>query len=197
MRIVIAALALLLVLPAPGGAGEPSRFDDRPTVGQPIRFTDLRGNVFQPRALLLLTRSGTLRARLPDATDNAVSEEHVDLSGSPVIGQLFRGRLAPADAAREGTSVGPVYRHGDALVLDARQTAAALDGRDLILTAIFPGDGAVSYRLGQLRFAPGNPPGAAGTPAGTGYLVDGALVLAGEDRARPITDWSRFFGGGN
>jgi hypothetical protein len=198
MRIVIAALALLpalfLALPAHSGGGDRPTFRDRPAVGQQVRFTDLRGNVFQPRALFVVSRSGTMRARLPDATNNAVSEDHLDLSGTPIIGQVFRGRLAPSDAARQGTMVGPVYRLGDALVLDAREATQPLQNRDLILTATFPGDGAVSYRLGRLPFAPGTMPTKTGRPAGTGYLVNGALVLAADGRDPLITDWSKVFG---
>jgi hypothetical protein len=194
MRFVIAALVLLLALPA-HGAGDRPGFSDRPGVGQQVRFTDLRGNVFQPRALFVGSRSGTMRARLPAATSNAESEDHLDLSGAPVIGQFFRGRLAPADAAREGTLAGPVYRLGDALVIDTRDTAVPLEGRELVLTAKFPGDGVVSYRLGRLPFAPGTLPGGTGRPAGTGYLVNGALVLAASGRDPLITDWSKVFGG--
>ena len=201
MRIAGLALAALLALPGLAPAGEGPDFGDRPTVGQPLRYTDARGNVFRPRTLIMITRSGTLAATLPAATNNAASEEHLDLSASPLIGQVFRRRLAPSDAAREGTALGPVFRTGDTLVLDARGATATLIGRALVLTANFPRDGAVSYHLGQPDFAPGTLPGAdrtpGGTPAGTAYLVDGTLVLAGEGRGPLITDWSKIFGGGN
>jgi hypothetical protein len=109
MRHLILTLALLLVLPGfgsgfgPGSAtaGEGPDFNDRPSVGHPLRFTDARGNVFRPRTLIVLIRSGTLAAPLPATTDNATSEDHLDLSGTPLVGQFFRRRLAPSDAARE------------------------------------------------------------------------------------------------
>jgi hypothetical protein len=205
MRHLVLTLALLLVLPgfAPGSAtaGEGPDFNDRPSVGHPLRFTDARGHVFRPLTLIMLTRSGTLAAPLPATTDNAASEEHLDFSGSPLVGQFFRRRLAPSDAAREGTPVGPVFRHGDILVLDARAATAALTGRALILTAEFPRDGAISYHLGRPGFAPGALPhdvgSTAGVPAGTAYLVDGALVLAGDGRGPLITDWGKLLRGGD
>ena len=198
MRMMLAILVVLVALPAHGGGrGDRPTFSDRAGVGQPVRFTDLRGNVFHPRALFVVSRSGTIRAALPDATNNAVFEGHLDLSGTPLIGQFLRDRLAPSDAAREGTLVGSVYRLGDDLVLDAREATVPLGGRDLVLTATFPGDGAVSYRLGRLRFAAATMPGATGRPAGTGYLLNGALVLAADGRDPLITDWSKVFGSGN
>jgi hypothetical protein len=197
MRIVIVALALLLTLPAHGGAGEGPDFSDRPTVGQMIRFTDARGNVFRPRALYIATRSGTLATRLPATTDNATSQEHLDLTGTPLVGQLFRGRLAPSDAAREGIPIGPLLRVGDAIVLDARNATMLLDSRAVFLTANFPRDGAILYDLGLLHFSPRNMPGGTGTPAGKAYFLDGAVVLAGEGREPLITDWSKILGGGN
>jgi hypothetical protein len=198
MRIVIVALALLLAQPGFAAAGgDRPDFNDRPTVGQPLRFTDSRGNVFRPRVLYLVTRSGTLAAHLPAATDDARSEDHLDLSGTPLIGQLFRGRIAPSDAARDGAPIGPVLRLGDALVLDARETTVQLDERNLVLNANLPRDGVLSYHLGRLTFAPGNLPGGTGTPAGTAYLVNDTLVLAGDGRGPLITDWSKVFGGGN
>ena len=197
MRIIIAALALLLALPAHGGAGEGPNFRDRPTVGQQLRFTDLRGHSFRPRALYIVARSGTSVARLPEAINNASSEDHLDLSGTPLVGQLFRDRISPSDAAREGQPVGPVYRLGDALVLDARETATPIDTGDLVLTATLPRDGTVRYPLGRLDFRPGTLPGGTGTAAGTAYMLHGMLVLAAEGRSPLITDWSKAFRGGN
>ena len=60
-------------------------------------------------------------------------------------------------------------------MLDAREANAPLGDSDLILTATFPGDGAVSYRLGRLRFAAGTIPSKTGRPAGTGYLLTARL----------------------
>ena len=187
-------LLCLLALPAFAGDGEgPVRFDDRPTVGQPLKFTDVAGNTYRPRRLVLLTPAGALAAPLPRAADDARSGERVDLSGLPLIGDLFHDRLAPGDAALEGDLVGPLYRIGATLILDATGSGAALAGRNVVLTANFPGDGAISYRLGRLRFAPADAPSGIGTRAGAGYLVAGALVLAGEGRGPLIDDWRRFF----
>jgi hypothetical protein len=138
MRRIIPALALLLALTGPGSAGEGPGFYDRPAVGQPLRYTDARGNVFRPRSLVIVAATSTLAAPLPASTSYAASEEHLDLSASPLIGQYFRRRLAPGDAAREGTPVGRVYRLGGALVLDARQFTEPLGGRAVVLTANFP-----------------------------------------------------------
>jgi hypothetical protein len=195
MRRIIPALALLLALTGPGSAGEGPGFYDRPAVGQPLRYTDARGNVFRPRSLVIVAATSTLAAPLPASTSYAASEEHLDLSASPLIGQYFRRRLAPGDAAREGTPVGRVYRLGGALVLDARQFTEPLGGRAVVLTANFPRDGAVSYRLGPLRFAPSAPPAGDGVPAGAAYLLDGLLVLAGEGRGPLITDWGKLLRG--
>jgi len=195
--IVIVALTMLLALPADGGAGQGPDFSDRPTVGQPLRFTDARGNIFHPRALYLVTRSGTIAARLPAAVDSATSEDHLDLSGAPVFGKLFRGRIAPGDAARDGTPIGPVLRLGDTLVVDAREATQPLDGRAVILTANFPRDGAIRYDLGRLNFAPAGMPGGTGTSAGTAYFLNDVIVLAGEGLGPLITDWGKFLNGGN
>jgi hypothetical protein len=194
MRLVLIALACLLALPAVARDGEgPVRFDDRPSVGHPLRFTDLAGNVYHPGWLVLLTPAGALAAPLPDTSNNARSEERIDLSGLPLIGDLFYHRLATGDATLQGMLLGPLLRFGDTLVLDARTSGASLTGRDVVLTANFPGDGAISYHLGRLRFAPAERPPGSGVQVGAGYLVRGALVLAGEGREPLIDDWRRFF----
>jgi hypothetical protein len=194
MRLVLIALACLLALPAVARDGEgPVRFDDRPTVGHPLRFTDLAGNVYHPEWLVLLTPAGALAAPLPDTSNDARSEERIDLSGLPLIGDLFYRRLATGDAALQGMLLGPLSRFGNTLVLDARTSGTSLTGRDVVLTANFPGEGAISYRLGRLRFAPAELPPGTGVQAGAGYLVRGALVLTGEGREPLIDDWRRFF----
>jgi hypothetical protein len=194
MRLVPIALACLLALPAVARDGEgPVRFDDRPMVGHPLRFTDLAGKVYRPEWLVLLTPAGALAAPLPDASNDARSEERIDLSGLPLIGDLFYHRIAPGDAALRGELVGPLYRIGATLILDAAGSTAALADRDVVLTANIPLHGAISYRLGRLRFGPAEAPSGMTTRAGAGYLVAGALVLAGEGRGPLIDDWQRFF----
>ena len=194
MRLVLIALACLLALPAVArDGGGPGRFEDRPRFGHPLRFTDLAGNVYHPEWLVLLTPAGALAAALPETSGNTRSEERIDLSDLPLLGYLFDRRLAAGDAALQGIRLGPLLRFGDTLVLDARTSDASLTGRDVVLTANFPGDGAISYRLGRLRFAPTERPPGTGVEAGAGYLVQGALVLAGEGRDPLIDDWRKFF----
>lgn len=183
MRILALMLGALLagLLPPQAradGDGLPT-FEDRPQVGQPVRFTDAAGHVFRPERLVILTPQGARAASLPSTTNRARSEERVDLSGLPLIGHLFRDRLAPGDAPRRGVEVGPLARLGDTLVLDARRSPVALAPRDLVLAVNLPRHGAVSYRLGRPVFAPAQTPAEAGRPAGTAWLVNGVLVLAG------------------
>lgn len=184
----------LLALPVSAAAGEGPDFSDRPTVGQPLRFTDASGDVFRPRVLIVITGAGALRAELPAAVNDARSEEHLDLSGAPLLGRFFRPRLAPGDAARDGLPAGPLVRVGATLVLDTRPATLPIDGLDVVLTANFPRDGAVSYRLGAPRYTPAAIPDSPGEPAGTGYILDGLLVLAGTGRGPLITDWSEVAG---
>lgn len=198
MRIMALALGALLgaSLVAQAGARDhgPPTFQERPGVGQPVRFTDAAGLVFQPDRLVVLGRHGVRAARLPAATLHARSEEHVNLSGVPLIGQLFRGRLAPGDAKRRGVRVGPLTRVGDTLVLDARHSPVPLAHRALVLTANFPRTGAVSYRLGVPDFTPARAPSGTGHPAGTAWLVGRTLVLAGAGYAPAIGSWEHVLG---
>jgi hypothetical protein len=189
MHRLMLALAMLLPLAAPVTAGERPDFADRLVGSQPLRFTDAAGNVFRPRSLIVMTDAGAARARLPAAVDDIRSEAHVDLSGTPLFGHLFKRRLAPGDAAREGQPVGPLSRIGDALVLDARGGALPLGALRLVMTANFPRDGAVSYHLGRLNFTPAAPPEGVGRPAGAAYRLDGTLVLAGAGREPLIQNW--------
>lgn len=193
MRLALALVCALIAAPASAGDGPPG-FADRPAVGHQLRFTDAAGHVFRPERLVILGPAGARAAPLP-ATSDARSEEHVDLSGLPLIGHLFRDRLAPGDARRAGTYVGPLTRQGATLVLDAGAAAASLEGRRLVLTANFPRDGAVSYRLGPRRFAAAAPPAGPGRPAGGAWLVGEILVLAGPGRDPLIDDWGQVFDG--
>jgi len=189
---LILALALVSALAAPVRSDGPPTFEDRPGVGRPLRFTDAAENVFRPRQLVVVTPSGTYAARLPSTAPDARSEERLDFSGTPLIGHLFRRRLAPHDAAREGMPVGPVSRFGDTLVVNAGQTSISPGSLRIVLTANFPRDGAVSFRLGQLRFNPAEAPSGAGHDAGAAYLLDGTMVLAGPGFGPRITDWNIF-----
>lgn len=190
MRIMPLALGVLLgALLAPlahaGGDGPP-RFEDRPRVGQPVRFTDAAGHVFRPDRLVVSSPDAVRAAPIPTTINGARSEEHVDLSGLPLIGHLFRERVAPGDARRGGIRVGPLTRLGSALVLDAREPPVAVEAREIVLTANFPRDGAVSYPLGRLAFAPAQVPSGTGRPAGTAWLIGDVLVLTGPGREPAI-----------
>ena len=192
MRIATLLIAILLgaLVASPGyaaGDGPPS-FRDRPQVGQPVRFTDAAGHVFRPERLVILTPQGAQAAALPETTNRARSEDHLDLSGLPLIGHVFRDRLAPGDARQRGVAIGPLSRMGETLVLDARESPLAIDPRQIILSANSPRDGAVSYPLGRLRFATVAPPTGTGRPAGTAWMVDGKLVLAGPGYGPAIED---------
>lgn len=152
-----------------------------------MRFTDVAGHVFQPERLVILTPHGARAAKLPATTNHARSEEHLDLSRLPLIGNVFRDRLAPGDARHRDIQVGSLTRVGDTLVLDARKSPVPVEARGLILTANFPRDGAVSYRLG-LTFTPVAAPARTGRPAGTGWLIGDTLVLAGSGNGPAIED---------
>ncbi len=193
MRSLLTALAALLILAGPAPASERPDFSDRPGVGHPLRFTDASENVFRPRQLVVVTPSGAVSARLPATAPDTRSENRLDLSGTPIIGGLFRNRLAPNDASREGIPLGPITRFGDTLVVDARGTTVSPGSLDVILTANFPRDGAVSYRLGRLTFTPAESPSGNGRDAGAAYQVGSTLVLAGPGWGTAITDWNAFF----
>jgi hypothetical protein len=188
LRIMLGILLgiVLLSVAYAGGEGPPS-FEDRPQVGQPVRFTDAAGHVFQPERSVILTPKGARAAKLPATADRARSEQHLDLSRMPLIGHVFRDRLASGDAQHRGVQVGSLTRVGDTLVLDARKSPVPVEARDLVLTANFPRDGAVSYRLG-LAFAPVAAPAGTGRPAGTAWLIGDILVLVGVGYGPAIED---------
>jgi hypothetical protein len=194
MRIIIACLIGLMALPLPAPAGQGPDFSDRPLVGHPLRFTSEAGAVFRPRTLIVITRTVTVAAALPATATDAYSQDRVDLSGTPFLGQFFRPRLSPADAARDGIPAGPLFRFGDTLVLDSRAASVPIDGLDLVLTADFPRDGLVSYHLDAPRFTATALPQDLGERAGSAFVLDGRLVLAGQDGGAPIRSWSRIFG---
>lgn len=191
LGLLIAGILLggLVTSPANADGEGPPTFEDRPQVGQPLRFTDAAGHVFQPERLVILTPQRAQAAPLPATTSRARSEEHLDLSGVPLIGHVFRHRFAPGDARRRGVAIGQIARIGDTLIVDARESPVAIDPRQIILTANFPRDGAVSYRLRGLRFAPTSEPGeVVAHPAGTAWLVGDTLVLAGAGYGPAIED---------
>lgn len=168
------------VAAVPAAASERDSFlDERPGIGEPLRFRDQAGGAFQPRALVLRGPAGALAAELPSGARSARSENRVDLSGAPLVGRLFAKTLDVA-SVRQGPLVGPVYRVGDMLVVDASQAPADLAQLHVALSTNLPRVGAVSYRLGRLGWAPVGAAAPAGAPIGSAHLVDGALVLASQ-----------------
>ncbi len=167
----------------PAMAGERDSFlDDRPGIGEPIGFRNAAGGTFRPRALILRGPAGALEASLPSGAPSARSEDRLDLAFTPLVGPLFRGTLDVA-SVREGPLVGPVYRSGDALVVDATEPAAELARRPVALSTNLPQIGAVSYGLGRLDWTPVPAPApqtTQGAPIGSAHLVGGALVLASQ-----------------
>ena len=194
--IILAILAASPVLPATAGnpdRGEgPAGFEDRPGVGHPVVFRSETGGTFAPKRLVVLTASGNFATDLPPATDSARSEDHIDLSGLPVLGGLFRDRRAPIDIEREGILIGVAYRVGDTLVIDASGTPGTFDGVRLILTATLPRDGTLSFDLGPQSYLPVETKEPNGPRVGAAYVFRGALVIA-SDGGRPlISDWGIF-----
>ena len=179
--LLVAAACLAAV---PVAASERDSFlDERPGIGEPLRFRDAGGGAFRPRALVLFGSSGSVAAALPSGARSALSENRVDLSAAPLVGPLFRETLDVA-SVREGPLVGPVYRVADTLVIDATQAPPAVAGdlshRHVVLSTNLPRVGAVSYRLGRLGWTAAGAPAPAGAPIGSAHLVDGALVLASQ-----------------
>ena len=183
-------MALILV-PAVGVSAErDSPFDERPSVGEPLRFRADNGGAFRPRALLIQTGAGTVQAMLPEASNDARSEDRVDLSSTPLLGPLFQGTLS-TDNARQGQRIGALYHApGDYLLLVVDSGPMDLTGYPVALTTNLPATGAVSYRLGRLRYGGSGAPVNRGTQVGEGWLVGGRLVLAsrGGEAAYPSVE---------
>jgi hypothetical protein len=172
------AAAVLAAQPAPGGERD-SFLDERPGIGEPLRFRDALGGAFRPRTLILRGADGALAARLPSGARSARSEDRVDLSSAPLVGPLFRGTLDVA-TVRQAALVGPVYRVGDTLVVDAATAPSELAKRQVAFSTNLPQVGAVSYGVGPLDWTPVAAPAPAGGPIGSAHLVGGALVLASQ-----------------
>lgn len=183
---VPALIAGVLVAGSVSAGGRNSDDWDRPGVGVPLRFQSEKGGAFRPRALVVQTANGAQVARLPAVSNDARPEDRVDLSGAPLIGALFQGRLAPADA-RRGDAVGPVVRVGDTLVVQATGWPGDLTGLPVTLATHTPRTGSVSYRLGRMTFAPGGV-GGGGIPIGQAFVVNGALVIASPGNGAPTLE---------
>jgi hypothetical protein len=178
LRVAAACLSVLPVMASPALASDErgSFLDERSGHDEPLRFRAENGGAFRPRAVVVAGAGGALAARLPGAA-NAMSENRVDLSNAPVLGPLFRSTLDVA-SVREGALVGPVYRVGDTLVVDAGAAPAEVVNRRVAISTNIPRYGAVSYQLGRLDWAPAAPPAVAGEPIGSAHIVGRTLVLA-------------------
>lgn len=192
LRPLLLVIACMAALPAAAGDERDSFLGERPGFDEPLRFRAENGGAFRPEAVIVTGAGGALAAKLPRAAD-ALSENRVDLSGAPVLGPLFRGTLDVA-SVREGALVGPVYRVGDTLVVDATAGAVAgpagLQSRPVAIATNIPRYGAISYGLGLLDWRPVTPPAIVGAQVGTAHVVNGALVLAsqGGEPAWPSLD---------
>jgi hypothetical protein len=174
--IVGLALAALMMMPASAGERSGDVFGDRPGIGEPIRFRDANGGAFRPSDLVIINTAGAVLAMMPRTSSNVRSEDRVDLSETPLIGAIFQETLSTGDA-REGQLIGPVLRSGDRLVVDARSSGFEVIDLPVVLATNLQRFGAVSYRIGVLRYTPSTiVPG--GERIGAAYLVDGRLVLA-------------------
>ena len=171
-----AAGALLAIQPAPAGDRD-SRIENNATMGEPPVFRDADGGAFRPRSLIVAGPGGALAARIPENPRQMQGENRVNLSGAPVVGSLFRPTLDVA-TARRGPLIGPVYRVGNALVVEAAETPPNLVGRPVALATNVPRSGAVSFQLGPLDWQPVPRPVMPRAEIGTAHIVDGELVLA-------------------
>ena len=163
------------------GTGRADEFRDkdlgRVQPNAPIQFRTATGGVFYPRRVIISTADGPLAAALPGAGYTARSEDRIDLSGLPVLGRIFRPTQTTAGASQYDR-LGPLYRDGRALYLDAADWPGGLAGAPVALVTNVPRTGAVSFDLGRLPFepaaaVPGNP-----ELVGYGYLVGDTVVLA-------------------
>lgn len=171
-----ALLAAAPILPAGAGDERDSWLGERTGFDEPLRFRAENGGAFRPRAVIVAGAGGAVAAKLPHAAD-VRSENRVDLSGTPLLGGLFPRTLDVA-SVREGAYVGPVFRVGDTLVVQADAAPAGLESRRVAISTNIPRYGAISYDLGMLGWVPVTAPTGPGVPVGTAHVVGGALVLA-------------------
>lgn len=172
------AAALPTGLPALAGNERDGWLAERSGHDEPLRFRAADGGAFRPRAVVVTGTGQAMSARLPGAADIR-SEDRVDLSGTPVLGPLFRETL-DVGSVRRGALVGPVYRAGDTLVIDAGAALAGLPDRRVAIATNLPRYGAVSYQLGRLKWSPAAAPLPAGEPIGSAHLIGNTLVLASQ-----------------
>lgn len=148
---------------------------DRFNGNGPLRFRNAEGGAFRPVRLVLVTDQGNFGAPLPEAAE-IQSEDRLDLSSVPLVGEVFRGTLAPSDA-RQGVLVGDVQRVGDMLVVRAAGFPEGLVRASVVVSTSVPQLGPVSYAVGRLPYRDASLP-AAGEIIGSAHLVGSQLVIA-------------------
>lgn len=175
---VAACLAAAPLAAPPALAGErDSNRQDQPAFGEPPVFRDADGGAFRPRSLIVSGPRGAMAARVPENPRQTQGENRVDLSGVPVVGQLFRPTLDVA-SVRRAPLIGPVFRVGNALVVETVELPPNLAGRPVALATNVPRLGAVSFWLGPLDWHEVPAPSVPRSQIGSAHLVDGELVLA-------------------
>lgn len=182
MRAFVFALVLLLGACAEGLG-----------MREPILFGDGDGGGFAVADVVVLAGDGTRSAVLPPFPPSPVSEERVDLSGTPLLGQVFKQRFGPADIEDNGLPLGPVYRSGDVLIVDLRRQEQPFQAVPVVLSSEIDGLGAISYRLGRLDFVETASPQGTGRQIGFAYLLGSTLALVADGERPAIRDLSRPF----
>lgn len=172
---------------ADGGGFDPDR-DDGVTDGfrqTRVRYVLPRNRRFHPRRLLVAYDGGAVAARLPRYAD-AFLDNRVQLSGVPLVGDLFKGGRANA-FVRPERQVGVVRRDDDTLVADLRGRALSrrlirrlLASDAMLLTRPPLEREAVSMRLPVAFSAVAQPaPDALSGPViGGVYDADDAMLLS-------------------
>ncbi|MEM6549106.1 MAG: hypothetical protein AAF713_15330 [Pseudomonadota bacterium] len=153
---------------------------------EPILFGDGRGSAFDVAGITVTGAEGARRAVLPQYPPSPVSEERVDISGTPVLGEVFKERLGPADIEDQGLPIGAVYRDGNTLRVDLGAQTLPERGRRFVLSSEIDRLGAISYRLGALllRAVEARPIG--GERIGYAYLLRDTIALVADGNRPPV-----------
>ncbi|MEM9138733.1 MAG: hypothetical protein AAGB15_02795 [Pseudomonadota bacterium] len=174
---LLTAMTVAVTAPATLADGRDRLGLDRPSIGVPLSFAASDGAAFRPRLLVIHTAGGAVAADLPATSDDVRSEDRVDVSGTPLIGGLFRGRLAPSDA-RLGQNVGQVVRAGDSLHVEALGWPGRLGDFPVAFATRVRSAGTVSFGLGRLGYRAVTMAMPSGRVIGSAHIVNGKLVIA-------------------